>query len=38
MRRREPLRYSWMPRVLTAGITLIAVAGGILAVLDRLLH
>jgi putative membrane protein len=38
MRLREPLRYSWMPRVLTGGITVIALVGGILAVIDRLLH
>ena len=38
MRLREPLRYSWMPRVLTGGITVIALVGGILAVVDRLLH
>jgi putative membrane protein len=36
MRLRQPLRYSWMPRVLTGGITLIALFGGILAVVDRL--
>jgi len=38
MRLRQPLRYSWMPRVLTGGITVIAVCGGILAVIDRLVH
>ncbi len=38
MRLREPLRYSWMPRALTGGITVIAVLGGILAVVDRLVH
>ena len=38
MRLHEPLRYSWMPRVLTAGITVIALCGGILAVVDRLAH
>jgi len=38
MRLREPLRYSWMPRVLTGGIALIAVCGGILAVVARLVH
>jgi putative membrane protein len=38
MRLREPLRYSWMPRVLTGGIAVIAVCGGILAVVDRLVH
>jgi putative membrane protein len=36
MRLRQPVRYSWMPRVLTAGIALIAVCGGILALVDRL--
>lgn len=38
MRLREPLRYSWMPRVLTGGIAVIALLGGILAVVDRLVH
>jgi putative membrane protein len=38
MRLGEPLRYSWMPRVLTGGITVIALVGGILAVIDRLAH
>jgi putative membrane protein len=38
MRLRQPLRYSWMPRVLTAGIAVIAVCGGIIAVVDRLVH
>jgi|GEM_PF-28276 len=38
MRLRQPLRYSWMPRVLTGGITMIAVCGGILAMVDRLAH
>ena len=38
MRLRQPLRYSWMPRVLTGGIAMIAVCGGILAVVDRLVH
>jgi putative membrane protein len=38
MRLRQPLRYSWMPRVLTGGIVVIAVFGGILAVVDRLVH
>jgi putative membrane protein len=36
MRLRQPLRYSWMPRVLTGGIAVIAVFGGILAIVDRL--
>jgi inner membrane protein YidH len=38
MRLQNPLRYSWMPRVLTAGIAGIAVLGGILAIVDRLAH
>lgn len=38
MRLRQPLQYSWMPRVLTGGIAVIAVFGGILAVVDRLVH
>jgi putative membrane protein len=38
MRLQQPLRYSWMPRVLTGGIAVIAVCGGILAVIDRLVH
>jgi putative membrane protein len=38
MRLGQPLRYSWMPRVLTGGIAVIAVCGGILAVVDRLVH
>jgi putative membrane protein len=38
MRLNQSLRYSWMPRVLTAGIALIALLGGILAVIDRLTH
>ena len=29
MRLRQPLRYSWMPRVLTGGIAVIAACGGI---------
>lgn len=36
MRLQQPLRYSWMPRVLTGGIAVIALCGGILAVVDRL--
>jgi putative membrane protein len=36
MRLRQPLRYSWMPRVLAATIALIALCGGILALVDRL--
>lgn len=38
MRLRQPLRYSWMPRVLAMGIVLIALCGGVLAVVDRLAH
>jgi putative membrane protein len=38
MRLRRPLRYSWMTRVLTGGIALIALVGAILAVVDRLAH
>jgi len=38
MRLRRPLRYSWMPRLLTGGIAAIAVLGGILAIVDRLTH
>jgi putative membrane protein len=38
MRLRQSLRYSWMPRVLTGGIAVIAGIGGILAVVDRLVH
>jgi putative membrane protein len=38
MRLRQPLRYSWMPRLLTGGITLIALFGAILAVVDRFVH
>jgi putative membrane protein len=38
MRLKRPLRYSWMPRVLTGGIALIALVGGIIAMIDRLVH
>lgn len=38
MRLRQPLHYSWMPRVLTGGIAVIAVVGGIVAIVDRLAH
>jgi len=38
MRLRQPLRYSSMPRVLTGGIAVIAAVGGILAIVDRLVH
>src|SRR5690348_15115973 len=34
----QPLRYSWMPRVLAGGIALIATVGGVLAIVDRLAH
>ena len=36
MRLRQPLHYSWMPRVLTGGIVVIALLGAILAIIDRL--
>lgn len=38
MRVGQPLRYSWMPQVLTGGIAVIALVGGIIAVIDRLAH
>jgi putative membrane protein len=38
IRLQQPLRYSWMPRLLTGGIVVIAVCGGILAIIDRLAH
>jgi putative membrane protein len=38
IRLKEPLRYSWMPRVLTGGIVIVALCGGILAIIDRILH
>jgi putative membrane protein len=38
MRLGQPLRYSWMPRVLTGGIVVIAAFGGIVAIVDRLAH
>jgi putative membrane protein len=38
IRLREPLHYSWMPRVLTGGIVVIAFCGGILAIVDRIVH
>ena len=38
MRLHQALRYSWMPRVLTGGIALVALLGGILAIIDRLVH
>ena len=36
LRLRQPLRYSWMPRLLTGGIVLIALFGGVVAIVDRL--
>jgi putative membrane protein len=36
MRLRQPLRYSWMPRVLSGGIVAIALVGAVLAIIDRL--
>ena len=38
MRLGKPLHYSWMPRVLTGGIAVIALIGGIIAVIDRIVH
>lgn len=38
MRLRRALKYSWMPRLLAGGITVIAACGGILAMIDRLVH
>jgi putative membrane protein len=38
MRLREPLGHSWMPRVLTGGIVLIALCGGIVAIIEKLVH
>jgi putative membrane protein len=38
MRLGQPLHYSWMPRVLTGGIAVIALIGGIIAVIDRIVH
>jgi putative membrane protein len=38
IRLQQPLRYSWMPRLLTGGIVVIAVCGGILAIIDRIAH
>ena len=38
MRLQQPLRYSWMPRLLTGGIILIALCGGVVAIVDRLVH
>ena len=38
IRLQQPLRYSWMPRLLTGGIVVIALCGGILAIIDRIVH
>jgi inner membrane protein YidH len=38
IRLQQPLRYSWMPRLLTGGIAVIAVCGGLLAIIDRIAH
>jgi putative membrane protein len=38
IRLRQPLHYSGMPRLLTGGIVVIAVCGGILAIIDRIVH
>jgi putative membrane protein len=38
IRLQRPLRYSWMPRVLAGGIVIIAFCGGILAIIDRIVH
>lgn len=38
MRLRRPVRYSWMPKALAWGITVVAAFGAILAVVDRLVH
>jgi putative membrane protein len=38
LRLRRSLRYSWMPRLLTGGILFIALCGGIVAIIDRLVH
>lgn len=38
MRRGEPPPYSSMPRVLALGITVVAVFGAIIAIVDRLAH
>ena len=38
IRLQQPLHYSWMPRVLTGGIVVIALCGGILAIIDRIVH
>lgn len=38
IRLKRPLHYSWMPRVLTGGIVVIAFCGAILAIIDRIAH
>ena len=38
IRLQQPLRYSWMPRLLAGGIVIIALCGGILAIIDRIVH
>src|SRR6478609_4736838 len=38
IRLQRPLHYSWMPRVLTGGIVIIALCGGVLAIIDRIVH
>ena len=38
IRLRQPLHYSWMPRLLAGGIVVIALCGGILAIIDRIVH
>jgi putative membrane protein len=38
IRLQQPLSYSWMPRVLTGGIVVIGLCGGILAIIDRIVH
>jgi putative membrane protein len=38
IRLQQPLRYSWMPRVLAGGIVIIAFCGGVLAIIDRIVH
>jgi putative membrane protein len=38
IRLQQPLRYSWMPRLLAGGIVIIALCGGIAAIIDRIVH
>jgi putative membrane protein len=38
IRLQQPLHYSWMPRVLAGGIVIIGLCGGILAIVDRIVH